>query len=63
MDYFFRCINNPKAPVMRVTERWEAEDMAKHPDFERVDAKGRKLQNAAEAFDNVQPTASVDSLL
>lgn len=62
MKYYFRCRSNPKAPLFVTDERWEAEEMAKHSDFQRVDAEGRVLQDAKEAFDNVQP-ASVNDLL
>jgi hypothetical protein len=54
MQYYFRCKENPKAPLFVTDQRWEAEEFAKHSDYERVDAEGRLLQSSHDAFDNVQ---------
>ena len=61
MNYYFRCRSNPKAPLFVTDQRWEAEDMAKHSDFVRVDEQGRELQSKDEAFDNVQLAKSAES--
>lgn len=65
MQYYFRCRTNTKAPLFVTNERWEAEEMAKHSDYERVDEHGRALQSKDEAFDNVQvaKVQSADDLL
>lgn len=63
MKYYFKSRENPRAPLFVTTERWEAEDMAKHPDYVRVDEQGRELQSAAEAFDNVGLAKSVEDIL
>lgn len=62
MKYFFRCRSNPKAPLFVTDERWEAEEMAKHSDYERVNEAGQLLQSSGEAFDNVQPATAADLL-
>lgn len=60
--FYFRCRSNPNAPLFVTTELWEAQDMAKHPEYERVDAKGNPLQTAEDAFINA-PRAQLSDLL
>jgi len=46
--FIFRCKTNPSAPPMEFENYWEAEEMMRHPDYERIDAKGNVIASEAE---------------
>lgn len=41
--FHFRCKSNPNAPVLTLTTKWEAAEMAEHPDYERIDEFGEPI--------------------
>lgn len=38
--YYFKCLANPKAPILKLEHYWEAKEMRGHPDYIRVDEDG-----------------------
>lgn len=38
--FYFRCRSNPRAPLVELDSRWEAEEMKSHPDYDQVDEDG-----------------------
>jgi len=58
--FYFRCISNPKAPILKLEHYWEMQDMLKHTDYIRVDEDGLPIVNhEEEAAPNRIPIAVV----
>lgn len=46
--FYFRCKQNPSAPLLVLDSFWEAQEMKGHPDYERVDAFGEVVIDEAD---------------
>lgn len=47
--WHFRCKTNPDGPILTLTNFWEADEMRKNPDYERINELGEvvELEEAA----------------
>ena len=56
--FFFRCIQNPTAPLLKLETYWEAQEMLNHPDYERVDECGEVIVDERDEAENPIPFVS-----
>lgn len=57
MAFYFRCKTNPNAPLLVLEHFWEAEEMKRHVDYERVDEHGAVVVYEDESAPNQIPFA------
>lgn len=53
--FYFRCKTNPSAPPLVLSTFWEAEEMKRHPDYERIDEFGEVIVSEADTAENRIP--------